>query len=580
MTAFNKTVVLKFGSSVLASVDALPDVASEIYRWYREGYRVIAVVSAIGNTTDELLDRVQMFGTKPCPRSSAVLLGTGELASAALLGLALDEVGVPINVLDHRQISLRTCGNATDAMPATVDVDAIRDALEDAPVLVLPGFIGVDDHGCTTLLGRGGSDLTAIFIAQQIGAHCCRLIKDVDGLYESDPNAPGAHPDRYRQISFDDAVRLDGKILQRKATEFARDVSWPFEVGCLHEERATLVGADSTVLEGNPPHNRPLRVALLGLGTVGRGVYERLIARPHLFQLTAVAVRSRCGPDRSDVPEHLLTTDGWGALRSGPDVVIELIGGVEPAVELIEGALARGIHVITANKAVLARHGTALDHIAIKHNVTLRGAASVGGSAPVIEHVTKLAGGRRITSIEGIVNGSTNVILDDLVDGVPLNEAIERAQHAGFCEADSSRDLNGLDAADKLAILTRLAFGVSLDPERIDRTALDQEQANEAKCCGLAARCVRHIARATRSNAHVQATVQPIIFGQAHPFAQVHGEWNAIAVENTDGARHIVRGRGAGRVPTTESVLADLFALRRSLPNRSEAALTALTHQF
>ncbi len=577
MTTFNKTVVLKFGSSVLSSTDALPDVVTEIYRWYRKGYRVVPVVSAIGSTTDALLDAARAFGTNPCERSSAMLLGTGEIASAALLGLALHEVGVPANVLDHRRISLRTGGSATDATPATVDVAAINGALADAPVLVLPGFLGVDDHGCTTLLGRGGSDLTAIFVAQQINADRCRLIKDVDGLYEADPNAPGARPSRFTSITFDDAAQLNGKILQRKATEFARDVSWPFEVTCLHERAATLVGSDETVVEDPPVPTRPIRVALLGLGTVGRGVYERVVSRPDLFELSAVAVRSRRGAERSDVPADLLTTDCWRAIRSRPDVMIELIGGVEPAVELIEGALARGIHVISANKAVLARHSAALERIADAHNVTLRGAASVGGSAPIVEHVQQLANGRRITLIEGIINGSTNVILDDLIDGRSLEDSVERAQRDGFCEADPSRDLNGIDAADKLAILARLALGVSLDPDQISRVALDQQQAIEANRCGRAGRSVRHIARAIRAGDGVQASVRPLIVGPAHPLAHVRREWNALAVETDDGARHIIRGRGAGRIPTTESVLADLFALRRESLGHVERFTTTTT---
>src|SRR5215471_1534560 len=189
--------VLKFGSSVLRSEDDLPRVVDEIYRWTRGGHRVIAVVSALGSTTDELFAKARRFG-ECADCAVAELIATGETTSAALLGLALDRAGIPCVTLGAKRIGLETGGAVLDASPRALDTERLLRALADDPVAVVPGYIGCTEDGRTSLLGRGGSDLTALFIAHQVKADLCRLIKDVDGLYECDPAESITSPLRYR----------------------------------------------------------------------------------------------------------------------------------------------------------------------------------------------------------------------------------------------------------------------------------------------------------------------------------------------------------------------------------------------
>ena len=208
MTAPN-IVVLKFGSSVLRSESDLPRVVHEIYQHWRGGSQVLVVVSAIGKTTDRLLGLAKAICTEPEEFALAMLLATGEATATALLGIALHRAGIPAKVLDPAQAGLRTIGDELDSEVVAVDVARLRAELERS-VVVLPGFTGRNEEADTTLLGRGGSDLSAVFIAHQLDARCI-LLKDVDGLYTSDPTCLGtARPLRFRHVKYETALRVDG----------------------------------------------------------------------------------------------------------------------------------------------------------------------------------------------------------------------------------------------------------------------------------------------------------------------------------------------------------------------------------
>lgn len=235
------TIVLKFGGSVLRDELHVRAAAEEVARFVREGHRVIAVVSALEGTTDALLSRARAYADKPHEFATAQLLATGELTSAALLGLALDTLGVRVETPDASGVGLRTEGDPLDASPLLLDTAAVGEALRRVHAIVVPGFVGKDDHNRTTLLGRGGSDLTALFVAQQLGAGC-RLVKDVDGLYEWDPARPGPQPRRFASLHWDGALNLDGAIVQHKAVRWARDHRLAFEVGSLGATHVTRVG--------------------------------------------------------------------------------------------------------------------------------------------------------------------------------------------------------------------------------------------------------------------------------------------------------------------------------------------------
>jgi homoserine dehydrogenase len=246
--------VLKFGGSVLRDESDLPTAVTEIERWLEDGGRVVAVVSAFDGTTDRLLSQARTYipNAESDAAATALLLATGELTTASLLTLALHRAGLAATVLNPAAIDLRTDGRGTDANPISVDTEALRRALAKFPAVVIPGFIGVDDARQFTLLGRGGSDLTALFLAHELGASRCRLIKDVDGLYDKDPAIHGKSARRYESVSWDGALRLDGRIIQHKAVRLARERGLSFEVGAFGRGDVTQVGTCGDVLEAEP----------------------------------------------------------------------------------------------------------------------------------------------------------------------------------------------------------------------------------------------------------------------------------------------------------------------------------------
>jgi homoserine dehydrogenase len=273
MQSEKQIIVLKFGSSVLRNESNLPAAVHEIYRWWRAGFQVVAVVSAFGNTTDKLTEHAHSLCDQPDDELVAALLATGEATSSALLGLALNRSGIPVTVLDAAQACLYTDGPTLDANPASIDVARVLELLSKG-VVVLPGFVGKDRSGRTTLLGRGGSDLTALFLAQRLGG-ACRLIKDVDGLYTSDPNAGGPAA-RFLRAGYGTAARIGGAVVQLKALDFAEQHGLRFVVSSVGSSRETEVGpyTDSIGrwdIEAET-ETKPLPVVLLGCGTVGGGV--------------------------------------------------------------------------------------------------------------------------------------------------------------------------------------------------------------------------------------------------------------------------------------------------------------------
>src|SRR5436190_6589334 len=215
MSKENQITVLKFGSSVLRSDADLALVVKEIARWRwrgHRGHRVVAVVSAIGNTTVELTQRARAISNRPVDSFIASLLATGETESAALLGIALNEAGIKATVLDAVQAGLLTSGSTLDAALKDVKTSVILNALK-TDVVVIPGFVGRDERNQTTLLGRGGSDLSALFIAHQLGAEC-RLLKDVDGLYTSDPNSTADRvAERFERVSYERTLSNGGAVV-------------------------------------------------------------------------------------------------------------------------------------------------------------------------------------------------------------------------------------------------------------------------------------------------------------------------------------------------------------------------------
>jgi homoserine dehydrogenase len=245
MTA-HKLVVLKFGSSVLRSNRDLPAAVNEINGWMSANYRVVVVVSAFGNTTDQLTQCAYSVCEQPSPTLLAALLATGEASSSTLLGLALQHAGIPATVLNAEQAGLTTSGPILDAQLVDLDKSRLVADLQTG-VVVLPGFVGRANQE-TTLLGRGGSDLTALFLAHQLNAHC-RLVKDVNGLYTSDPNRSGNNARRFVRVSYETARNVGGAVVQPKAIDFAEAHGLTFTISSVGSRVATEVGPCHNCIE-------------------------------------------------------------------------------------------------------------------------------------------------------------------------------------------------------------------------------------------------------------------------------------------------------------------------------------------
>lgn len=237
--------VLKFGSSVLACPEDYPVVAGVIGREVACGRKVVAVVSAMGDTTDALLSAARSVAAAPHDRLMGALLATGEEASVALLTLALAAKGVPAAGVNAWRLPVRTRGSLRDADPVAVDTGQIRAMFASHDVVIFPGFVGVDVTGVPSLLGRGGSDLTALFLADALGAEAVRLVKDVDGIFPSDPRRlsgavshrregagerPPGGPEPYSTLTWSQAQEIGGAVVQSKAIDFAERRGLAFRV--------------------------------------------------------------------------------------------------------------------------------------------------------------------------------------------------------------------------------------------------------------------------------------------------------------------------------------------------------------
>jgi homoserine dehydrogenase len=551
--------VLKFGSSVLRSDADLPGVVHEIYRYWRRGSQVLVVVSAMGNATDDLQTRAEQLSVEPHAKSLAALLATGEATSAALLGLALDRAGIPVEILSPRQAGLRTSGPTLDAEPVDLDDQKLRESLATS-VVVVSGFVGIDENDEPTLLGRGGSDLTALFLAERLSARCV-LLKDVDGLYESDPNDAFVRPHRFARANWRTCIDLGTSVVQSKAVRFAEEHELEFSISALGSRSATLIGGADDEIATEVYDPSPLKVALLGCGTVGGGVYQALSSRARHFEVVGVADRNRDKAIAAGVPVELITDDAHELIERKCDVVVELFGGVTLTHRIVQHAIDLGRHVVTANKALLAEHVAELEAAAGPNGTSLRYSAAVGGAMPALESITSRSD--VVESFTGIVNGTCNFICDELTRGVDFATGVRAAQAAGFAEADPTLDISGTDAAQKLILLARAAFGVDLSIDQIDRvgiTELDPDSIGAARARG---NVVRLVVECRKTADGIEASVGPREFTLTHPFASANGAENRLLIETESGETISVSGRGAGRWPTTEAVIADLFDLYR-----------------
>jgi homoserine dehydrogenase len=241
-----------------------------------------------------------------------------------------------------------------------------------------------------------------------------------------------------------------------------------------------------------------------------------------------------------------------------------LIGGCDPATDLIEAALARGKHVITANKKVIAESGTRLHSLADLSGARLYYSAAVGGAVPMLEAVERVSESGRITSLRGVVNGTTTFVLNELARGITFDDALRSARACGLAEADATLDLNGTDAAHKLVLLIRAAFGVNLDPSEVDTTGILDITPEYVRNQAASDRVVRLVASVDFDEGRISARVCATVLLPDDPLARTQGAECCLVIGREGEPEFVLRGKGAGRWPTTESVMADLFSILRT----------------
>jgi len=322
-----------------------------------------------------------------------------------------------------------------------------------------------------------------------------------------------------------------------------------------------------------------VRVALLGCGTVGTETARLLLTRADELaarvgvpvELVGIAERSVDAERDPVIPRDLVTTD-WQGLVARADIVIELIGGVEPARTMLLEAMARGASVVTANKELLGKDGPTLYAAAEAAGVDLYYEAAVGGAIPLIRPVRESLAGDRVTRILGIVNGTTNYVLDQMATtGEDLALAVKQAQAHGYAEADPTADVEGFDAAAKAAILASLAFHTRVCTADVHREGITSITSDDVAWAAETGHVIKLLAVVERTAADgtgrdgIVARVHPALVPLEHPLAGVRGAFNAVFVEAESAGPLMFYGQGAGGVPTASAVTGDVVTIARHL---------------
>lgn len=334
---------------------------------------------------------------------------------------------------------------------------------------------------------------------------------------------------------------------------------------------------------------KTIKVGLIGLGTIGTGVAR-------VFQENSDLITRRLGAglelkkiadldittDRGlTLPVGVLTTDVNEVLENPEiDIVIELIGGYEPAKTFISRALKAGKHVVTANKALLAKHGDELFQLAEDAGVDLYYEASVGGGIPIIKVMRESLAANHITAISGILNGTCNYILTQMTDkGLEYADVLAEAQKLGYAEADPTFDVEGIDSAHKLAILAAMAFGTPINFESVYVEGIANIQPVDIEFAREFGYKIKLLAIAKENQGKIEARVHPTMISEHHMLAKIDGVFNAIYVNADMLGPSLYYGQGAGMLPTASAVVADLIDIARNIVKKSHQRLPFLAYQ-
>lgn len=321
-----------------------------------------------------------------------------------------------------------------------------------------------------------------------------------------------------------------------------------------------------------------IKIAILGVGNVGSGVWKILHKNQRKvdsylgrsIDIKKVLVNNVNKKRDIDIPADILTEDFAEILENKDiQVVVELIGGLEPAYSYIKAALKNKKHVVTANKAVIATYGKELRELADENEVEIRYEASVGGGIPIINTLIQSLSANKFDEIIGIVNGTTNYILTQMTaDGMDFDEALKLAQEKGFAESDPTSDIEGEDAAFKLSILSYIAFGIEVSPQDIPREGISKISREDIEYAKQLGYTIKLLATARKNEKTFECHVHPVLLKKDHPLSSVNNEFNALYVRGNAVGELMLYGKGAGSMPTGSAVLGDVMEIGKRISEK------------
>lgn len=324
---------------------------------------------------------------------------------------------------------------------------------------------------------------------------------------------------------------------------------------------------------------RVVRIGLLGFGTVGRGVYNMLSDNRSVIEkraglpieITRIAVRDLA--KERDVPAHLITTDCEAVVNDPEiDVIIEVIGGLEPAYDLIRSALQQGKSVVTANKELMAKHGSELLSLAAQNDLDLHLEAAVGGGIPLIQPLKHQLAGNDILRLVGILNGTTNFILSKIEEGGDFEQVLAEAQALGYAEADPTADVDAFDTTYKISILASIAFGSQVNPSNVSRQGIRSITRKDVEIAETLGFRIKLVGVAEPVGDQVLVRVHPALVAHDHPLASVRGVYNALWVQGDFVGSLMFSGRGAGGDATASAIIGDLIDIVRNIDDEGKGS--------
>jgi homoserine dehydrogenase len=309
--------------------------------------------------------------------------------------------------------------------------------------------------------------------------------------------------------------------------------------------------------------NKKIKIGMIGLGTVGTGVYKTLSEYSNI-EITKIGVKNIDKPRNIDgLDRSILTDNPYDVVNSDVDIVVELIGGTEPTFDLIKTAISNGKHIVTANKELLAKYGEELFNFAEEHNKVVLYEAAIAGGIPIIMPIKTILAGNRIHHIEAILNGTTNYILTKMdVDGASYEQVLKEAQDLGYAETDPTGDVEGFDAAYKITTLATLAFRKRIKFENVYREGITKVRAEDMKTANELGYKIKLIASAEiDSEGRADVRVHPMLVSKESTLSHIDYVKNAVSLKGHPVGHITLSGPGAGEFPTASSVLGDILSI-------------------